>query len=93
MTVYTLTFIVFILGWAPLAFIFTVHITQTNIRLDQIDQTLKMIMRETVSAEEALRVADRLIALDVRHLSAEATAHARALDNHSDRLSTLEGEQ
>jgi hypothetical protein len=93
MTVYMLTFIVALLGWAPLAFIFTAHITRMNKRLDQIDQTLKMIMRETVSAEEALRAADRLIASDVQFINAEVTAHARALDAHDDRLSALEGEQ
>ncbi len=48
MTFATLAFVVALLGWVPIVVILTV-------RLDRTEQMIKMIMRDTVAAEDALR--------------------------------------
>lgn len=48
MTLDTLTNLIITIGWVPIVAILTVRISQT-------EQTIKMIMRDTVAAEDALR--------------------------------------
>lgn len=48
MTLDTLANLIITIGWVPIVAILTVRISQT-------EQTIKMIMRDTVAAEDALR--------------------------------------
>lgn len=48
MTLDTLTNLIITIGWVPIVAILTVRISQT-------EQTIRMIMRDTVAAEDALR--------------------------------------
>lgn len=107
MTLDTLANLIITIGWVPIVAILTVRISQT-------EQTIRMIMRDTVSAEEALRSeinqlrvavmdlrsAEDQNAIDICRIGdlasdtrSEVSAHARTLDNHTDRLSVLEREQ
>lgn len=107
MTFATLAFVVALLGWAPIVIILTV-------RLDRTEQTIKMIMHDTVAAEDALRSeinqlrvavmdlrsAEDQNALDICRIGdmasdtrSEVTTHAQVINDHTLRLSVLEGEQ
>lgn len=46
MTVYTLTFIVALLGWVPLAFIATVHLARINKRIDTQEAEIRQLCKQ-----------------------------------------------
>ncbi len=102
MTVYTpIAILAFsVLG---LASIVTVHLSRMNRRLDIQEAEIRQLWNRITSLEIALaqvRSAENQNALDICRIGdmasdtcTEVTTHARVLDNHTDRLSALEGEQ
>jgi len=104
MTNATLAFAVALLGWAPLAIVF-------SWRLDRLRRDLDMVTRSTLAGEDALRsevahlraavaelsANERTNALDICRIGDDLTdlrgeylAQARALDAHDERLQALE---
>ncbi len=80
-----------ILSWSVIGLtaIFTVHISRLNRRLDIQEAEIRQLRHsENQNALDICRIGD--MASDTRE---EVTAHARVLDNHTDRLSVLEGER
>lgn len=105
MTNAVLAFAVALLGWAPLAIVFSWS-------LNRLRRNLNMVMRSTAAGEDALRsevahlraavaeltANERTNALDICRIGdehvetrGEVMAHARALDAHDERLQALEG--
>ena len=105
MTNATLAFAVALLGWAPLAVVF-------SWRLDRLRRDLDMVTRSTLAGEDALRsevahlraavaelsANERTNALDICRIGDEhvetrgyVMGHTRTLGAHDERLQVLEG--
>ncbi len=90
-------------GWIPIVFVFIGHVTRMNKRLDIQEAEIRQLWKERRILVDGLcdaGISIKTNALDICRIGdmasdtcADVTAHARVLDDHSLRLSVLEGEQ
>jgi len=103
MTLDTIHSLIVTVTWVPIVIVFTSYIARLNKRIDTQEAEIRQLWNRITPLEIALvqvRSAENQNAIDICRIGdiasdtcTEVTAHARVLDNHTDRLSVLEGEQ
>lgn len=103
MTFATLAFVVALLGWAPIAVVFSWSLYRLRRDLDMVMRVVEHQSRSvgsTLIAIDNIRAAENQNAIDICRIGdmasdtvGEVSAHAKTLDHHTDRLSVLERER